>query len=364
MKTFIRVIKVVLSVILMIIITALAYLYIQSPGKAQPVTDKDGKEISGSISVIEKWNIGGLDQYLIIRGQNKNNPVLLYLHGGPGSPEFAFYRALNTSIEKYFTVVHWEQRGSGKSFSPDIPVNTMNVEQFIADTVELTQLLNKKFNKDKVYLLGHSWGSLLGALAVKKRPDLYKAFIGVGQAVNLTESERIAWEWVLNEAKKADNGNAVKELEDVGPGPHGAGEFNKKATELKWVVYYGGGMIHDTKGIYMKMLDMIVHTTEYILMDKVNFFRGNQWSIEMMWDKLMKVNLFNSANELPVPVFILQGDYDYQVSTPVVKKYFAVLKAPVKKYYAFRHSAHGTIFEEPEFFHKIMVEDVLGIKSR
>ena len=364
MKTFIRTIKVVLSVILMIIITALAYLYIQSPGKAQPITDSSGKEIPESISVIEKWKIGGLDQYIIIRGSNKNNPVLLFLHGGPGSPEFAFFRAQNKSIEKYFTVIHWEQRGSGKSFSPDIPVNTMNVEQFISDTIEITELAKKKFNTDKIYLLGHSWGSLLGALTVKKRPDLYRAFIGVGQAVNLVESERVAWEWAIDMARKDNNAEAVKELENIGPGPFGVNEFSKKKTELKWVIHFGGGMIHDTKGIYMKMLDMIVHTPEYTVMDKVNFFRGNQWSIEMMWDKLMKINLFNSVNELPVPVFILQGDYDYQVSTPVVKKYFAVLKAPAKKYYAFRHSGHGTIFEEPEFFHKIMVEDVLGIKSK
>ncbi len=364
MKVFIRVLKVVLSVILLIIISAFAYLYVQSPGNAQPLTDKYGKEIQDSISVIEKWKIGGLDQYLIIRGQNKNNPVLLYLHGGPGSPEFAFFRVQNKSIEKYFTVVHWEQRGAGKSFNPDIPVSSMNVEQFISDTIEISEQLKKKFNTDKIYLLGHSWGSLLGALTVKKRPDLYKAFIGVGQAVNLTESERIAWEWVLDMARKADNTEAVKELEEIGPGPYGVNDFSKKGTELKWVIHFGGGMIHETKGIYMKMLDMIVHTPEYTVMDKVNFFRGNQWSIQQMWDKMMKVNLFISVKEFQIPVYILQGDYDYQVSTPVVKKYFAAFNAPVKKYYSFKQSAHGTIFEEPELFHKIMVEDVLAIKVK
>jgi pimeloyl-ACP methyl ester carboxylesterase len=362
MKNILRVIKIIAISILAVVILSAAYLFIQSPGKAQPITDNQGREIPGSISSVEKWKIGNIDQYVIIRGANKNNPVILFLHGGPGSPEFAFFRAANRSIEKYFTVVHWEQRGAGKSFSADIPAASMNVEQFLSDTLELTEMVRKKFNTDKIYLLGHSWGSLLGALAVKKRPDFYRAFIGVGQAVNLTESERIAWEWVLDEARKSGNAEAVKELEKIGPAPYGVNEFYKKGIELKWVIHFGGGMVHNTDGLYLKLLNMIVHTPEYTVADKINFFRGNQWSIAQMWDKILKVNLFESAKEFSVPVFILQGEYDYQVSTPLVKKYFAVLKAPSKKYYSFMNSAHGTIYEEPELFHKIMVEDVLGVK--
>ena len=162
-----RIFKIIIFIIggVVLVVLGLALiLWIKSPGIAEPITDASGKTIDGSISVVEKIMIGGQEQYFFIRGANSTKPVMLFLHGGPGSPEISFMKNYNKDIENDFIMVYWEQRGAGKSYSEDIPLESMNLEQLISDTREMSEYLAKRFNQEKIYLMGHSWGSLLGIL--------------------------------------------------------------------------------------------------------------------------------------------------------------------------------------------------------
>lgn len=156
------------------------------------IRDEKGKVIPGSIASLEKVYIGGVKQWILIRGRSVNNPVLLFLHGGPGSAEWPLVRDYNRSLEDHFIHVYWEQRGAGKSYSKNI--GNMHIDQFISDTRELLQYLQKRVNREKVFLIGHSWGSLLGILTAEKYPELFHAYIGVGQFVSAKEQEEISYQ--------------------------------------------------------------------------------------------------------------------------------------------------------------------------
>jgi pimeloyl-ACP methyl ester carboxylesterase len=149
---------------------------------------------------------------LLIRGWDRSNPILLHLHGGPGSADISIARFFDTELIEHFTVVHWDQRGAGKSFSPDIPPESMTRDQFVEDIRELAVLLGKRFDVPRIYLVGHSWGSEIGALAASRYPELFHAYVGVAQVVEESEQERISYQFVLDKAREAGNQKAIREL--------------------------------------------------------------------------------------------------------------------------------------------------------
>ncbi|MBZ9607952.1 alpha/beta hydrolase [Clostridium estertheticum] len=186
-----------ISAITLCLIALAVILLIQSPGKVNPLLDKNGNVIEGSISEKVYVKINGAKMGMIIKSENASNPVLLFVHGGPGMPEYPLTEAYPTGLEKYFTVVWWNQRGAGLSYSSDISAKTMTTEQFVSDTIEVTNYLRKRFGQDKIYLMGHSWGSYIAIEAAAKSYELYHAYIGVGQISNQMESEKIAYKYML-----------------------------------------------------------------------------------------------------------------------------------------------------------------------
>jgi pimeloyl-ACP methyl ester carboxylesterase len=208
---FRKILNRLILVVLGVIIITLAILLYMSPGKTSPITDASGNKIPNSIAVIENPEINGVEQSIIIRGENKNNPVLLFVHGGPGMATFPFIKEQFKGMEKLFTVCYWDQRGAGKSYTGNIP--SMTLEQLTEDGAEVSRYLIKKFNKQKIYLLGHSWGSFLGSFIIHKHPELFSAYIGIGQVANTLPSEQRSYQFVLAEAKKRNNDGLLKELE-------------------------------------------------------------------------------------------------------------------------------------------------------
>ena len=164
-------------------------------GSTPPFQGPNGEIVPGSIAEIRYLHLGGLEQWVMIRGENTENPLLITLHGGPGFPETRLFRTFNAPLEKAFTVVYWEQRGTGKSFDPKIPKSSMTVEQFIADLDELVEVLRGRFGKDKVAIYGHSWGSALGVLYASRFPDKVAAYVGAGQVGDWPASEAICYEF-------------------------------------------------------------------------------------------------------------------------------------------------------------------------
>lgn len=302
--------------------------------------------------------VGGILQGMFLQSEDSHRPVLLFLHGGPGSPETAYTQSHPMGIEKLFTVCWWEQRGSGISYERDTPKKDMTVEQIIFDTIDVTNYLRERFHKEKIYIMGHSWGSLLGLLTAERRPDLYHAFIGLGQVVWQAESERIAYRYMLKEFNKQGNEEMVEALNKfpvLKVEKSSRQYLGIRGTAMEML---GIGSVHKvgTNPSHSKILEEF---KGYTAKEKKDFYRANLFSIKCLWDQVLEYNLLHKPPKIKIPVYILHGKYDYQVSYDLARKFAIELTAPIKGFYTFAHSAHSIGLEEPEKMCKILREDVL-----
>ena len=304
-----------------------------------------------SIASLEQVPLGGIKQHILIRGQNKTNPVLLFLHGGPGYPQISFSRKFQAKLEKDFVIVQWDQRGSGKSYSRQVPEESMNREQFIADTIELIEYLTVRFNQGKIYLAGHSWGSDLGIRVISKRPELFYAYIGIGQVVHSEKQEQISYEYVYTKATEDGNKQALEDLEKIGFPPYMNHEKDVMV-QRKWLLRYGGVEVNVNT---MREIALgILFSPEYSWLDGIRFIRGNYFTRETMFNDIKDVKMLKDYPVVSVPVYFIAGRHDYNTPSELVKQYYKKLDAPIKEFYWFEDSAHAPHFEEPEKFAKLM----------
>lgn len=344
---------------LIIMVTGITlWWWYSSPGKADPIKDTQGRTIPRSISVIDTVQVHGNKQYLIIRGVDSTKPIILFVHGGPGGPEIGMMKETNQRIENDFVMVYWEQRGAGKSYTKHIPAESMTLSQFIADTEVITRYLMQRFHKDKINIMGHSWGTLLATMAAYKYPQYFHAYFGVGQIGNQYQGERVSFEWVKEQASAHHDKKAITELNKLTFPDSLAGnavwdEF--LAVERKYVMKFGGGATHQLTSI-LPLVKMIFLTPEYTLAEKFNYLEGSSFSIQYLWPEVINTNLFSEIDSVQVPFYILQGYYDYQTPYPVAKDFFNHLKAPVKGFFLFENSAHSPNMEEVEKFNAIVRE--------
>jgi len=315
------------------------------------IRDSNRQVIEESIASLEQVSLGGIEQHILIRGQNKNNPVLLFLHGGPGYPQISFARKFQSKLEKDFVVVQWDQRGSGKSYSRQVPEDSMNREQFISDTIELVEHLSKQFDQEKIYLAGHSWGSDLGVRAVSKRPDLFYAYIGIGQVVHSEKQEQISYEYVYSMAAADGNKKALEDLEEIGFPPY-ADHEKDVMVQRKWLRRYDG--VEVNVNTMREIVLGILFSPEYTWLDGIRFIRGNYFTRETMFNDIKDVNMLEDYPVLPVPVYFMAGRQDYNTPSELVKQYYNQLDAPIKEFFWFENSAHDPHFEEPEKFAELM----------
>ena len=322
------------------------------------IKDEQGRVKSQSIATFEEVEIGGIKQYLLIRGEQIENPVLLFLHGGPGYPQIAFARKYQKELENDFVVVQWDQRGAGKSYSKTIKEESMNREQFIKDTLEVVEYLKSRFTVQRIVLVGHSWGSELGVRVVTLAPENFYAYIGIGQVVHTQKQETISYDYVFEQASKDKNKKALKALEEIGYPPY---ENHEKdvMVQRKWLGTYGGVErgIHSMREIIAGTL----FTSEYTWLDGIRFIKGNYFTRSTMFNEINDVDFFSDFPTLPVPVIFIAGRYDYNTPSILVKAYYDILKAPDKKFFWFEESAHFPHFEEPFKFARIMHQLYLEI---
>lgn len=348
-------------IILMACLIILAgVLQVVNPGKPQPFLDQQGNRLNGSLSEKIFMEIGGVSQGMFIKSKNLGNPILLYLHGG--IPDYFLTQKYSTSLEEYFTVVWWDQRGSGISYSTNIPKETMNLHQMISDTKEVTNYLRTRFGKEKIYLLGRSGGTFIGMHAVATAPELYHAYIGIGQMSDQLSSERMAYEYILKIYRDKGDKKMLRLLE-ASPVTEVIPEAYLK---LRDPAMHGIGVGTTRKmnsvitGLFIPSLTF----KEYTLREKFNLWKGkSQSGVHPLWEEIISTDLAQKIQEVNVPIYFFHGKYDYTVSYPLAKKYFEALKAPVKGFYTFEKSAHSPMFEEPEKMLKILREDVLKGKN-
>jgi pimeloyl-ACP methyl ester carboxylesterase len=365
MKKVVKIAGITLSLIIGVLLISLAILTVNSPGKLEKLKDKEGNGITNSLAEKLFIGIGGVQQGFFIRSENQKNPVILFLHGGPGSPELALlYRyEVSERLEKYFTVCYWDQRGAGMSFSNSIDTATMTLEQLIEDTSQITEYLKHRFNQEKIYLMGHSWGTYLGIKTIEKHPENYLAYIGIGQVTNQVESEKLAYDYMLQYAMEINDKAAVKKLE----------KFNRNAPDFPNQNYigavrsplmnkYGIGIMRDNFSMAKLIKDLLLFKG-YTVSEKIKFMQGMSFSLTYLWENVTDDNLFESSVSFQVPVYITHGKYDYQVSYTLSREYFEKIEAPEKSFFTFEKSAHSPNGEEPEKFVQIVREIALKLQN-
>ncbi len=349
---------VVISILLVVMLASVGVLLVLSPGRIEPFADGEGRPLPGSLSEKVFVEINGVQQGMIIRSRDTSQPVLLFLHGG--MPEYFLSEKYPTGLENIFTVVWWEQRGAGLSFNPDMKPDTLTVEQLVFDTLALTDYLRERFHQDKIYLMAHSGGSFIGIQAAARAPEKYHAYIGVAQMANQLESEKRAYDYMVGQLRQKGNTDMLRKLEAAPVTMEGG--TPRAYLELRDPAMHplGIGTMHEMKSHITGVFLRSFATRGYTLTEKVNMWRAKaSTGVSPFWTVMISTDLSKILPELTIPVYFLEGKYDYTCTYSVAREYFAVLKAPVKGFYTFEHSAHSPMFEEPVRVQQIMREDVL-----
>jgi pimeloyl-ACP methyl ester carboxylesterase/uncharacterized protein YndB with AHSA1/START domain len=320
------------------------------PGTTPPFVGPDGEVLPDSIADVGYLRLGGVDQWVLIRGANVANPVLVVLHGGPGFSDTAFFRRFNAKLEESFTVVHWEQRGTGMSFDPAIPRQSMTVEQLVADLDELVSSVRLRLGKRKVAILGHSWGSALGVLYAARFPDKVVAYVGAAQIGDWARGEAIGYAQALADAERMGKRKLLERLRALGPPPHTAKSLLVERTCVQSL----HGELRPRA--LWKMGSMLLHVPEASLLALPEVMRGFRFTLECMWPEVSRLNLIEAVPELKMPVFIFVGRRDHWVPPETSVAYFEALRAPSKQLLWFEASAHEAFVDEPAKFNAAMIE--------
>ena len=301
---------------------------------------------------LEKVRIGGIDQWVSIRGTDRRNPVLLLIHGGPGYVSIPMSWWFSRGWEEYFTVVQWDQRGAGKTHlltDPATIAPTLTRERMIADTEEMAAWVRRELGKDKIFVLGHSWGSFLGLQLAEHHPEWLYAYIGVGQLIDGPESERRGWRFAMDAARRAGNAEAVRELEAIAPyaAPGRIIPIKDIYVERKWVGYYGGVMAYRRDNSADSALAQL--SSNYNDQEIRRIWDGNEFATAYLLPELVALDL-TMTNKLSVPLILFEGRHDRNVNSEVAATWFDTVKAPEKHLIWFERSAHMPMTEEPGKF--------------
>jgi pimeloyl-ACP methyl ester carboxylesterase len=299
------------------------------------------------VNSLERVELGGVKQWISIRGTDVKNPVLLFLHGGPGSANIAKLRIQVPELEKHFVVVNWDQRGAGKSFSLFADPAALTRAQYVSDAHELVGVLKQRFGVEKVYLMGFSWGTVLGLSLADRYPEDFAAFISVSQEVDYQTGERLSVEYAREMAQKAGNTGALAELASVDPAYISPDWQAQLGIERKWLLEFGG--VYHTADSFSYELGMLLTAPEYSLAEAALWPLGSSRSLGQTWPELMKINFFTEVPQVRCPIVFFAGRYDYNSPWALTESYYEKLDAPAgKRLVWFENSAHDILFDEPE----------------
>jgi pimeloyl-ACP methyl ester carboxylesterase len=295
-----------------------------------------------------KAKIGGIDQWIEVRGQDKSNPIILFVHGGPASPLIAALWQFQRPLEEYFTVVNYDQRGAGKTYvedHSDAVAATLHIPRYIDDAIEIAEQVRKRYGKRKVILMAHSWGTVIGLGAAQKRPDLFHAYVGIGQVINTRDNERISFEYGLQQAKAHDNAAAVREMESIAPYP-GDQPITRERIIIarKWAQFYGGLTAYRDESTYFFNAPLL--SPEYSAADVCAVDQGNVFTLGRVLPEFLDVD-YKGVRSLPIPIFMFMGRHDYTTPARPTADWLAKLSAPSKQGVWFERSSHMIPWEEP-----------------
>jgi pimeloyl-ACP methyl ester carboxylesterase len=316
------------------------------------------------MSITEEFSltIGGIKQWMMIRGANRSNPILLYIHGGPGKCEMPLQRIYNSELENHFVVVTWDQRGAGKTNRIIGDVKDFTLDAYLNDTYEVIQYLKKRFGREKMFLVGHSWGALLGILTVRDHPDDFYAYVGIGQVTGLQQNIGEAYRQALSLATKKGNKKIIRKLSRMK-----LDEGNLSDVPLRNIIYIREYINRNTphlirKKIYPTLVWKSIWSPEYSIPDVIRAIIGISGSINFLQQNdLSAIDMYKMVPELKVPFFIISGTQDLFTNPDLTRAYLEFVQAPYKKFILFERSTHHPNYEEAERYNHILIEEVKPI---
>jgi pimeloyl-ACP methyl ester carboxylesterase len=303
--------------------------------------------------------IGGIGQSVSVRGKDRDNPILLFVHGGPASPAMPLGWTFQRPWEDWFTVVQWDQRGAGKTYRANDPGKvgpTLHIDRYVDDTLEMIAMLRGRYGKRKVVLVGHSWGTVLGLKAALRRPEWIHAYVGIGQVINFSDNERYGFDYALARARAGGNAEAVRELESIAPYPGDRPLTRERiGQQRKWAQHYGGlSAYREASGYYF---DAPKLSPDYDRADREAIDQGSLLTLSRVLPEWTQVD-FKPVTEVAFPVFMFMGRHDYTTPSEQAARWIAAVRAPAKRAVWFEHSAHLAPIEEPGKVLVALVEHV------
>lgn len=289
--------------------------------------------------------IGGIDQWLTIRGENRANPVVLILHGGPGGA-MSMMSILFRSWERDFTVVQWDQRGAGRTYGRNgTDEKPMTAERMTRDGIEVAEYLVERLRKKKIVLLGHSWGSELGVLMAKRRPDLFHAYVGTGQVVAKEEKEEILYARLMKRLEAAHDRDGIVRLQAIGPPPYKSEDDLEAERAIQ-----GRFDVPSEKGFFSMIIRVLLFSPDTSLGDLYEYNQGRHFAGDSLYKELLGYDARKLGSRFDLPVFIFNGDHDLTTPADLAKAWFDTLEAPKKEFVILRGGGHSALMTMPDIF--------------
>ena len=346
-----RSVTALLTVGLLVLIAALL-----RPASTAPIHDTRGHTLAGSVAELTRLHVGGHDLSMMIRGDSTTSPVLLYLAGGPGGTDIGALRRHSQGLERDFVVATYDQRGSGGSYDQLDPTSTLTLANAVSDTVTVSNYLRNRFHQDKIILVGNSWGSILGVLAAQARPELYRAFVGAGQMVDIRATDRVYYTDTLAWARRTGKTGIADTLTKNGPPPYQNSLKYEQVLGHEADVYpYDDTVNDESVGGFSTNL----FVKEYSLLTQLHNLGAAFEVLTVLYPQLQGIDFRTQVRQLQVPVYLVQGRHETPGRAQPAAQWFALLQAPYKQLITCDTCGHRTLFEQPELFHQIMTRDVL-----
>jgi pimeloyl-ACP methyl ester carboxylesterase len=283
--------------------------------------------------------IGAIEQWITIRGEDRHDPVLLFLHGGPGDVTSTWSFAFFAPWQRHFTVVQWDQRGAGRTLGRNGPSirSTITVDRIVRDGIEVAEYLRDHLGKKKIILVGHSFGSVVGIGMARARPDLFHAFVGTGQVADETRNYASTFDALLNKARQTNNAEALSELKRVGPPPYKTGEGYQ--VQRKWANRFEGAdqFLSGTIGFALV-------APGYSVSDINDWFDGQILSANQLVPTMHSRGPKEFGTQFGLPIFFIQGAEDFTTSTALAREYFGMIRAPHKEFVPIKGGGHFAVF--------------------
>jgi pimeloyl-ACP methyl ester carboxylesterase len=292
--------------------------------------------------------IGGIRQWVNVRGQDRDNPMVLFVHGGPASPVIPTLWQFQRPLEEYFTIANYDQRGAGKTLAlnpQEAVADTLHVQRYVDDAIALAEHLRTRYHKRKLVLMGHSWGTVVAMHAALQRPDLFHAYVGIGQVINVRTNEQVSFDYGLRAARARGNTDAVREMESIAPYP-GDTPITRERIVIarKWPQFYGGLTAYRDESKYFFQGPRL--SPDYDDAARCAINAGSVLTLGRLLDEFLRVD-FTGVKEFPIPVVMFMGRHDYTTPSEPTAAWLAKVRAPYKQGVWFERSAHMIPWEEP-----------------